>query len=88
MTTAIQALQKWVYDLADYRLSGEIRYHVPYGNALQALAEKTDLSLLFELQRKLDEARKAATHPLNSELQLENLLLQYTQIFPTPGRLR
>lgn len=88
MAIAIQALQKWVYDLADMRLTGEIRYHVPYRSALQALAKGVDLNLLFELQRKLDQARKSASHPLNSELQLENLLLQYTQIFPTPSRLR
>jgi DNA polymerase III subunit delta' len=88
MVAASQALQKWIYDLADLRLSGEIRYHAPYRTALQALAGSVDLSLLFDLQRKLDQARKSATHPLNSELQLENLLLQYTQIFPTPSRLR
>lgn len=88
MTDATQALQKWIYDLANQRLTGEIRYHAPYHTALQALAKSVDLSLLFELQRKLDQARKSASHPLNSELQLENLLLQYTQIFPIPNRLR
>jgi DNA polymerase-3 subunit delta' len=88
MVAATQALQKWIYDLADLRLTGEIRYHAPYRTALQALAKSVDLSLLFELQRKLDQARKSATHPLNSELQLENLLLQYTQIFPIQNRLR
>jgi DNA polymerase-3 subunit delta' len=88
MTVAIQTLQKWIYDLADMQLTGEIRYHTAYRNALQALAKSVDLSLLFELHRKLDQARKSATHPLNSELQLENLLLQYTQIFPTSNRLR
>ncbi|HEU4708600.1 MAG TPA: DNA polymerase III subunit delta' [Methylophilaceae bacterium] len=88
MTIAVQVLQKWVYDLAGSRLTGEVRYHTQQGNALQALANSVDLGLLFELQRKLDEARRASTHPLNSELQLENLLLQYTQIFPTSGRLR
>lgn len=88
MTAAVQALQKWIYDLAGSRITGVIRYHLPYSSALQALGKSVDLSLLFELQRKLDEARKTSTHPLNSELQLENLLLQYTQIFPTHGRLR
>ena len=88
MALAVQALQKWVYDLANLRLAGEIRYHATYRNALQNLARKVDLAQLFELQRKLDQARKSATHPLNSELQLENLLLQYIQIFPISNRLR
>lgn len=88
MPAAIQALQKWVYDLIDCCLTGEIRYHERSRNALQALAKSVDLSLLLELQRKLDQAKKSATHPLNTELQLENLLLQYVQIFPTSSGLR
>lgn len=88
MGVAVQALQKWVYDLADLTLTGELRYHEPYRNALQALARSVDLSLLLDFQRKLDQAKKSANHPLNSELQLENLLLQYTQIFPILNRLR
>ncbi|HZV61879.1 MAG TPA: DNA polymerase III subunit delta' [Methylophilaceae bacterium] len=88
MGIAVQALQKWVYDLANLQLTGEVRYYEPYRNALQALAKSADLSLLFDYQRKLDQAKKTATHPLNSELQLENLLLQYTQIFPISQRLR
>lgn len=88
MPAAVQALQKWVYDLVNCRLTGEIRYHEQSRNALQGLAKSVDLSLLLELQRKLDQARKSATHPLNTELQLENLLLQYVQIFPTAGGLR
>lgn len=88
MPSAIQALQKWIYDLIDCSLTGEIRYHEHCRNALQALAKSVDLSLLLELQRKLDQAKRSATHPLNTELQLENLLLQYVQIFPTSSRLR
>lgn len=88
MPAATQALQKWIYDLINCCLTGEIRYHEQSRNALQALAKSVDLSLLLELQRKLDQVKKSATHPLNTELQLENLLLQYVQIFPTAGGLR
>lgn len=88
MPAAIQALQKWVYDLINCCLTGEIRYHEQSRTALQALTKSVDLSLLLELQRKLDQAKKSATHPLNTELQLENLLLQYVQIFPTASGLR
>jgi len=88
MVLAVQVLQKWVYDLANLKLAGEVRYHETYRNALQHLSANLDMGLLFDLQRKLDQARKSATHPLNSELQLENLLLQYIQIFPMSNRLR
>jgi DNA polymerase-3 subunit delta' len=83
METAILALQKWIYDLATCKLTGQIRYHMSLQGALQALAKSVDLGLLLDFQRKLDEARKSATHPLNNEMQLESLLIQYTQLFLT-----
>lgn len=86
MDTAVQALQKWVYDLMTCQLTGHARYHTSLQGALQALAKGVDLGLLLDYQRKLDEARKSATHPLNNELQLENLLIQYTQLFLTPTK--
>lgn len=81
MEVATHVLQKWIYDLMNCRLTGEVRYHAEHSGALQAMAKSVDLGLLLDFQRKLDEARKAANHPLNQELQLESLLLQYTQLF-------
>lgn len=86
METAVLALQKWVYDLVTCRLTGQIRYHLGSQGALQALAKSVDLGLLLDFQRKLDEARRSATHPLNNEMQLESLLIQYTQLFLTPTK--
>jgi DNA polymerase-3 subunit delta' len=83
MEIAITVLQKWVYDLLATRLTGQIRYHASLQGALQGLAKSVDLGLLLDYQRKLDEARKSATHPLNNEMQLESLLIQYTQLFLT-----
>ncbi|CAG0968520.1 DNA polymerase III subunit delta' [Methylophilaceae bacterium] len=81
MEAAIETLQKWIYDLLASRLTGAIRYHGQHSSALQALGKSVDLRLLLEFQRKLDEARKSANHPLNNELQLEALLLLYSQMF-------
>lgn len=75
------ALQKWTYDIAAIKLTRQIRYHVAHIGALQALAEKVNLSKLFQLQNKIDELRKLAQHPLNHELQMESLLLEYTKVF-------
>ena len=83
MERAIVTLQKWIYDLIGCRLTGEIRYHIVHASALQGLSKSVDLNLLFVYQRKLDEARKSAHHPLNNELQLECILLLYTQLFVT-----
>jgi DNA polymerase-3 subunit delta' len=79
--TGIIALQKWIYDIVAMRLTRQTRYHATHTVALQALAEKVNLSSLLQLQRKVDALRKLALHPLNHELQMESLLLEYTQVF-------
>jgi len=81
MEAVTLVLQKWIYDLLVCRLTGQVRYHVQHTGALQALTKSVNLGLLLDFQRKLDEARKSATHPLNSELQMESLLFQYAHIF-------
>jgi DNA polymerase-3 subunit delta' len=77
----IIAMQKWIYDIVAMRLTQKIRYHTSHTPTLQALADKVNLSRLFQLQRKVDALRKLALHPLNHELQMENLLQEYTKIF-------
>lgn len=79
----IIAFQKWIFDLISFKLSKQIRYHLPHVSALQGLAEKVNLSGLFELQKKTNELRLLANHPLNQELQMESLLLDYTRLFRT-----
>ncbi len=79
--SGIMALQKWLYDIVAVKLIGQIHYHLSYEKALQGLAEKVNLNRLFDLQKNLIEMRKLATHPLNHELQMENLLVEYTKAF-------
>ena len=81
MERALNALQKWVFDLAACKLAQHLHYHVSHGIALQALCKSVNLKSLLNFQTKLLEAKKTANHPLNNELQLENILLQYTQLF-------
>ena len=81
MERAIDTLQKWIFDLAACKLAQSLHYHVSCSNVLQALCKSVNLQGLLRFQQQLLEAKKLANHPLNSELQLENLLLQYTQLF-------
>ena len=77
----IIAIQKWIYDIVAVKFGRQIRYHVQNTSTLQALAEKVNMSRLFDMQKKTNELRKLALHPLNHELQMEGLLLEYTKIF-------
>jgi DNA polymerase-3 subunit delta' len=81
MERALETFQKWAFDLAGYKLAQTLRYHPQQGGALQALCKSVNLNLLLSFQYKLLDAKKTANHPLNNELQLENILLQYTQLF-------
>ncbi|PPD55909.1 MAG: DNA polymerase III subunit delta' [Methylotenera sp.] len=81
MERAIDTLQKWVFDLTAYKLSQKSQYHAQHINALQALCKSVNLNLLLNFQQKLVEAKKMANHPLSNEMQLENMLLNYTKIF-------
>ena len=79
--SGVIAVHKWLYDIVTVKLGQQARYHLQHARALQALAEKVNLGRLFDLQKKTNELRKLATHPLNHELQMENLLVEYTKVF-------
>ena len=81
MERALDALQKWVFDLLACKLAQHLHYHASHGNALQALCKGVNLHALLSFQYRLIDAKKTANHPLNNELQLENILLQYRQLF-------
>lgn len=81
MERAIDALQKWIFDLTAYKLTQKSQYHAQHIIALQALCKSVNLNLLFSFQQKLVDAKKMANHPLSNEMQLENILLSYTKIF-------
>jgi len=79
--TGVIAVQKWLYDIVTVKLGQQARYHLQHARALQALADKVNLGRLFDLQKKTNELRKLAAHPLNHELQMESLLVEYTKAF-------
>lgn len=86
MEEVMTALQKWLYDLLATSLDTQPRYHLNSLSALQALSKSVDLSRLLAYQRDVDSARRSASHPLNNELQLEHLLLQYSKLFSSKAR--
>lgn len=83
---AVDVLQRWTHDLVSARLAGAIRYHASQAASLQDLAKAVDLPKLLDYQQVLHEARRAAQHPLNADLQVESLMIQYTQLFATTSR--
>lgn len=81
LLTAVVLLQKWVYDMLRVRFDATVRYYPAQIAVLKTLDKSVDIRRLLDFQRVLIEARAHATHPLNAELQLEALLLRYSQMF-------
>ncbi len=81
MEQAIQALQKWLLDLWLSCHQQPLRYHPADVAGLQGLAAQVNLSRLLAFQQQLNRFKMTAQHPLNQELQLEQLLLRYKKMF-------
>ncbi len=77
----IHCLQQWAHDLAAAKLAGKIRYFPEQSTLLLKLAQNIPASSLLRFQRELQDARRAAFHPLNPRLFLESLLMSYRQLF-------
>lgn len=77
----VMTLQKWLYDLGLFKQTGQLRYHPSLHNTFARLTETMTLDALSALQKQLESLRKLASHPLNHELQLEALLLEYIRLF-------
>ena len=74
---AVGWLQRWVYDLMSFRLTGTIRYHVSDEAGVRAVSERCRPAQAARLLRRLAQARGLAAHPLNARLFLEGLLIDY-----------
>ncbi len=75
----INWLQQWCHDLANAKLTGNIRYFAEYADSIHTLSSKVNVHNLLNYQSKLIIARREATHPLNPKLLYESILLAYQQ---------
>jgi DNA polymerase-3 subunit delta' len=76
-------LSRWLYDLFSLKLSGRIRYYPRYRKELSALAGQADVSGLLRALKAVNERRAIAEHPLSARLFIEDMLLDYSTLFPS-----
>jgi DNA polymerase-3 subunit delta' len=77
----IHCLQQWAHDLASAKMTGKVRYFPEQSTFLAKLAQDVTAPSLLRFQKELQDARRAAFHPLNPRLFLESLLMSYRQLF-------
>lgn len=75
MENLVEGLQRWLFDLTQERIAGEVRYHGgwprPRGVA------NLDPGALLAAWREINQFRRSARHPLNQLLFLENMAAHY-----------
>lgn len=75
METLVEGVQRWLFDMAQERLAGEVRYHGgwPRPKGVQNLSP----TALLSAWRDINQFRRSARHPLNQLLFLESLAAHY-----------
>jgi DNA polymerase-3 subunit delta' len=71
-------MQRWLYDIFSYKLSGKLRYYPRYQRELAALAAKVHTASVMRAIKGANERRAVADHPLSAKLFVEDMLLEYT----------
>jgi DNA polymerase-3 subunit delta' len=75
MENLVEGVQRWLFDLAQERMTGEIRYHSgwPRPKGVQSLNPAS----LLSAWREIGQFRRSARHPLNQLLFLESLAAHF-----------
>jgi DNA polymerase-3 subunit delta' len=76
-------LQRWLYDVFSLKLSGRIRYYPRYQKELAVLAQRVDVADLLHVLKSVKDRRAIVDHPLAPKLFIEDMLLDYSAIFPS-----
>lgn len=73
-------LQKWMFDLVLYRMTGAVRFNPDLSTAIAALAGRLELVEAVRFQRHVVRLQRIVAHPLNTRLFFEQLLLMYAAL--------
>ena len=77
----LQWLQQWAHDLQSVKMADRVYYHQDFSEQLRNLAMRVNLGSLLKWQQRLQHARAVVAHPLNVQMVLEDILLEYTSAF-------
>ena len=74
-------LQRWLYDLFAVKFSGKIRYYPKYRREIEAVAQRADARRLLAVLKLVNDRRAIADHPVSAKLFIEDMLLDYSNLF-------
>lgn len=79
MFTLVGWLQRWVCDLCALRLGSQPRFFSGERKTLEGLARQLSVDGALACYNDITQSRRAAQHPLNARLFLEDILLRYAR---------
>ena len=77
----VDFLQKWLSDVALYKITNQLNYFVYFKNYIAQIMPNLQINKVFYLNDRLSFMQKWVNHPLAYKLQIENIMLQYQQLF-------
>lgn len=87
LPAALDALSRWVHDVARVRSGAVPRFLPDRAAALARVAASADLHGVLHTARRLAEWQRHANHPLHASLTVADILLEYrAELFPTPRK--
>lgn len=70
-------MQRWLYDVFSFKLTGEIRYYPHYKKEIHHIASRISIPALLALLDSNTQRRAVAEHPLSAKLLIEEMMLDY-----------
>ena len=77
----VNMIQKWTFDLLLSFHTQQSYYFKKEEARIHSQAKQLNLNALLSFANELNELKKIASHPLNQELQLQNIFIKFKQIF-------
>jgi len=77
----LNMIQKWAFDLLLSFHTQQSYYFTNEEKRIQSQAKQINLNALLLFTNELNDLKKIASHPVNQELQLQNIFIKYKQIF-------
>lgn len=72
-------VHRWVWDMSAVSLGGEPRFFPDQEGAMRAVADRSAQGALVDCYNAMVQIHRAASHPLNVRLVLEDMLMRYAK---------
>ena len=77
----INLLQKWTYDILLFNLTNQQYYFLSEEEIINQLAKNSNISALLNFQKMLIDVKLYATSPVNKEINIDIIFINYRKIF-------